>query len=131
MIYPNDYINKIICANCLDIMQGIPDNSIDLVLTSPPYNKNGFRGGKIEQTKGCWIGSKIEYDNYEDNMPEEDYKNWQISILDECYRIIKSTGSIFYNHKIRRSNHKASHPFEWVMKSKCNFYQQITWDRCG
>ena len=35
--YPNDFINKIICGNCLEVMKDIPDNSIDLVLTDPPY----------------------------------------------------------------------------------------------
>jgi len=38
MIYPDDFINKIICGDCLKIMELIPDKSIDLVLTDPPYN---------------------------------------------------------------------------------------------
>ena len=37
MIFPNDYLNKIICGDCLEIMKGIPDKSVDLVLTDPPY----------------------------------------------------------------------------------------------
>jgi len=35
----NNYINKIICGNCLEVMRDIPDKSIDLVLTDPPYGK--------------------------------------------------------------------------------------------
>ena len=35
--YPDDYINKIICGDCLEVMKGIPDKSVDLVLTSPPF----------------------------------------------------------------------------------------------
>ena len=35
--YPDDFINKIICGDCLKVMKDIPDNSIDLVLTDPPY----------------------------------------------------------------------------------------------
>lgn len=46
MIYPDDFINKIICKDCLEAMEEIPDNSIDLVITSPPYdnlrNYNGY-----------------------------------------------------------------------------------------
>jgi DNA modification methylase len=38
MNYPNDYINKILCGDCLELMKGIPDKSVDLVLTSPPYD---------------------------------------------------------------------------------------------
>jgi DNA modification methylase len=37
MKYPDDYINKIICGDCLDFMKGIPDNSIDSVITDPPF----------------------------------------------------------------------------------------------
>lgn len=46
MIYPDDFVNKVICGDCLDIMKDIPDKSIDLVVTSPPYdnlrNYNGY-----------------------------------------------------------------------------------------
>ena len=37
MKYPNDFVNKIICGDCLEVMKDIPDKSIDLVLTDPPY----------------------------------------------------------------------------------------------
>ena len=37
LIWPQDYINKIINMDCLDAMKGIPDKSVDLVLTDPPY----------------------------------------------------------------------------------------------
>ena len=37
MKYPDDYINKIICGDCINIMKGIPNDSIDLIVTSPPY----------------------------------------------------------------------------------------------
>ena len=38
MKYPQDFINKIICGDCLEVMKDIPDNSVDLVVTSPPYD---------------------------------------------------------------------------------------------
>ena len=38
--WPSDYINKVICGDCLEVMRGIPDNSVDLVLTDPPYGIN-------------------------------------------------------------------------------------------
>ena len=37
MKYTDDYINKIICGDCLQVMKGIPGKSIDLTVTSPPY----------------------------------------------------------------------------------------------
>jgi DNA modification methylase len=47
--YPNDFINKIICGDCLEVMKDIPDNSIDLVVTSPPYdNLRAYKGYKFD-----------------------------------------------------------------------------------
>jgi site-specific DNA-methyltransferase (adenine-specific) len=40
MKYPDDFINKIICGDCLEVMKDIPDKSVDLVLTDPPYGLN-------------------------------------------------------------------------------------------
>ena len=37
MKYPNDYINHIICGDCLKVMKDIPDDSIDLIIIDPPY----------------------------------------------------------------------------------------------
>lgn len=40
-----DFINKLFCGDCIEIMQQIPDNSVDLVVTSPPYdNLRTYKG---------------------------------------------------------------------------------------
>lgn len=40
------YINRITCADCLDILKQLPDKCVDLVLTDPPYGINTkFKGG--------------------------------------------------------------------------------------
>ena len=39
MKYPEDFINKIICGDCLEVMKDIPDESIDTIITDPPYLK--------------------------------------------------------------------------------------------
>ena len=121
---------KLIQGDCLTELKKLDSESIDLVFTSPPYNKNGFRGRRDNSKgKGRWSGADISYGGYDDNRDENEYQVWQIDILNECYRIIKKTGSIFYNHKIRRAGGVASHPFEWIVKSRAKFYQQIIWDR--
>jgi len=40
----DNYLNKIICADCLTTMKEMPGNSIDLVVTSPPYNLKNSTG---------------------------------------------------------------------------------------
>ena len=51
-----DYINKIICGDCLEVMKQLPDKCVDLVLTDPPYginenNKQNLSRGKLAQPK--------------------------------------------------------------------------------
>jgi modification methylase len=108
MQFPNDFINKIICADCLEIMKKIPDNSIDLVVTSPPYNlKNSTGNGMKANTKsGKWAGAALQngYSHHNDCMPHDEYAKWQKDCLMEMYRVIKNDGAIFYNHKWRVQN---------------------------
>ena len=40
MKYPDDFINKVIQGDCLEVMKQMPDKSVDLVLTDPPYGVN-------------------------------------------------------------------------------------------
>ena len=41
----NDYLNKILEGNCVEIIKNFEDNSIDLTLTSPPYdNLRNYKG---------------------------------------------------------------------------------------
>jgi len=105
MNFPTDYIDKIICGNCLDVMKQMPDNSIDLAVTSPPYNlKNSTGNGMSENTKtGKWAGNPLQkgYSHFDDCMPHDKYAKWQNDCLREMYRLIKDDGVIFYNHKWR------------------------------
>jgi site-specific DNA-methyltransferase (adenine-specific) len=105
MIFPDDYVNKIICADSLSIMRQMPDNCLDLVVTSPPYNlKNSTGNGMSANTKsGKWAGNPLQngYSHYSDNIPNDEYAEWQYNSLKEMYRLLKDDGAIFYNHKWR------------------------------
>ncbi len=100
-----DFINKIIQGDCIDIMKQLPSNSIDLVITSPPYNlKNSTGNGMKSNTKtGKWAGAALQqgYSHHNDCMPHDEYAMWQRKCLNEMFRLIKDTGAIFYNHKWR------------------------------
>ena len=125
-------INKIYNENCLDTMSRMKENSIDLIITSPPYNKAGYEGFiRKRHYKDSWSGRNIDYDNdvQKDFMIESDYQEQQIKVLNEMQRVLKPNGSIFYNHKVRVAQHKGSHPMEWILKSSLIFRQQIIWNR--
>jgi DNA modification methylase len=71
MIFPDDYVNKIHCADCLDFMKSIPDKSIDLVLTDPPY------------------GLGFEYNCFTDT--QDNLKSLVHNIMPEILRVSKRT----------------------------------------
>ncbi len=105
MIFPDNYINKILCGDSLNIMRQMPDSCIDLAVTSPPYNlKNSTGNGmKANTNSGKWAGNALQngYSHYNDNIPNDEYADWQHNCLKEMYRLIKNDGAIFYNHKWR------------------------------
>ena len=112
-------LNKIYNMDCLEGMRLLDDDSVDLIITSPPYNL-----GKNHHTGNNRFKS---YSDYNDDMPEELYQQWQIEILNECYRILKSNGSIWYNHKNRIKDGKQITPYEWLLKTDFIIKQEVIW----
>ena len=132
-------LNRIYNIDVLEGLKQLEDNSIDLIIFSPPYNKLGLRnkGRKvteknIKSAEGnrLWVQA-IAYggDFNSDCMKEEDYEKWQIEILNECYRVLKPDGSVFYNHKNRLFDGYVHSPYKWLYKTKLNIRQEIVWDR--
>ena len=123
-------LNKIYKCDVLEGLKRLDDESIDLIITSPPYNKAGFNG-KNKRTKHCIWNKTIDYSGNVDVdcMDESEYEDWQIVFLNECFRVLKKDGSMFYNHKIRVKHNEISHPLEWINESKFKCRQIITWDR--
>jgi len=65
--------------DCLEGIKELEAQSIDVVVTSPPYNLN------------------IKYGQYSDNKPRDEYISWLISIFSECKRVLKDDGHLFVN----------------------------------
>ncbi len=98
------YLNQIICGDSLKIMQEMPSESLDLVVTSPPYNlKNSTGNGMKDGRGGKWENAALVngYSHHNDCMPHDEYAHWQKNCLKEMFRLIKEDGAIFYNHKWR------------------------------
>ena len=107
---------KLINADCLDYMKTMEDNSVDITITSPPYNLGNkhHTGNKYHQA-------------YNDDLPEQEYQEQQIAVLNEIYRITKDTGSIFYNHKNRIKKGMQITPYKWIFKTKWIIKQELVW----
>jgi site-specific DNA-methyltransferase (adenine-specific) len=100
----SEFIDKIICGDSLKVMKSMPSGSVDLVVTSPPYNlKNSTGNGMKDGRGGKWANAALlqGYSDYDDCMPHEEYNKWQHECLLEMMRLIPEDGAIFYNHKWR------------------------------
>ena len=131
--YPGDFINKIICGNCLDILKQIPDGSIDLVLTDPPYgisqknlkidrtsiqNRSLKRSGKRSKELNYDFG---EWDHFENR---DELLSWTEQWVKECFRVLKESGnfvSFFAKDSI-------SH-FEDILSKYGHVRQTIVWHK--
>lgn len=72
MIWPCDFVDKLICSDCLGAMPDIPDQSVDLVFADPPFN----------------VGKA-----YSDSR--SDYRTWCSRWIAECFRVLRDTGSFY------------------------------------
>jgi len=74
-----NFVNKIINGDCIEVMKTMPENTVDLIVTSPPY------------------GVGIEYDTHNDDVDFEEYKIFSKEWLTEAYRVLKDDGRIALN----------------------------------
>ena len=98
------YENSIICGDSLSIMRRLPSGSVDLFVTSPPYNlKNSTGNGMKDGRGGKWANAALQngYTGHDDAMPYDEYCQWQRACLGEMMRLLREDGAIFYNHKWR------------------------------
>ena len=103
----------------------IPDESVDLVVTSPPYNIDIQYGNKT--SKGKVVESKgVKYD---DHMDEHDYRQMLESVFSECKRVLSKTGSIWINIKNRCIEGVVQPPF-WILDFFPDMYLKnlIVWN---
>jgi len=73
------FVNKIINGDCIEVMKTMPEGSIDLVCTSPPYGVN------------------IQYDTHNDDMEIGEYLEFSKKWLTEAYRVLKDDGRMALN----------------------------------
>ena len=80
----DEFINKIIHADCLEVMKKLPDKCIDLILTDPPY---GIKFGEYNRTNKTRDGvrykaNKYKNSNWDDSTPPD-------AVFEEMFRVSK------------------------------------------
>ena len=123
-------INKIYNENCLDTMRRMPDNFVDLTITSPPYNmKLKVQKGKYQHilSSSPWAAddARTKYcGDFEDSLPIEDFYKIHSEIVTELLRVSKM---IFYNISIVAGSKRA---FFKIIGEYSDFVKEIIiWDK--
>lgn len=116
---------NIIYLESSERMSNIPDKSIDMIVTSPPYNIDIKYGNKTE--KGKVVKSKGV--KYSDKLSEDEYRNMLRNVFDECKRVLKDNGSIWINIKNRLIKDNVMPPF-WIQEYFTDMYLKnlIVWN---
>lgn len=84
-------INKTYNEKCEATMAKMKDDFVDYVFTSPPYNIGKAIGGKKYQGK-----------NYQDELSQQQYFDWQVEVIEELLRVTKN--HVFYNTQLLTDN---------------------------
>ena len=115
---------ELIQGDCLEKMKDIPDGSVDLVFTSPPYNMN------LRIRNGVYCSRQIvkelstKYDGFDDNLPMEDYFNFNVSVVSELLRV---SDLVFYNVQFLTGNKSALYKLIGHFHDKIKEF--IVWDK--
>jgi modification methylase len=126
------WLNKVHHGDCIAVMNQMPEKSLDLVVTSPPYNlRNSTGGGLRNGSGGLWENAALleGYDGHSDDMPYDMYVGWQRTCLSAMLRLLKETGAIYYNHKWRVQDGLLQDRHELVAGFPVR--QIIIWQRAG
>lgn len=107
--------NKIYNEECLETLSRMANESIDLIIASPPTNKGWYRFVMYSESP-------------KDSITPMEYEAWQRRFIKECMRVLKPNGSMYYNHKDNMKFQRLIHP-TWVYDFP--LHQIIVWDKAN
>lgn len=117
-------LNEIYHGDCLDLMKTMDDKSVDLILTSPPYNmRTRIRNGVYTTRENTDHFSK-KYKHFDDAMSIDDYYEFHSACLKEMLRI---SPIIFYNVAIVTGSKEAL--FKIIGDFNKHLKDMIIWDK--
>lgn len=93
------FLNKIIFSDCMDILKALPDKSIELVLTDPPYGRDIIKNGKIGDNSLTTV-KNYGSETWDSKSPEKIY-------FDEIFRVSKNQiifGANYFIEKINKNS---------------------------
>lgn len=106
-------INKIYCGDCLEIIEKMPGDLVDIIITSPPYNFG------------------LEYENHTDTKNWDEYFNHLNEVWKQCKRVLKSGGRLCVNIQPLFSDYIPSHHIisKQLLDLGLLFKSEILWEK--
>lgn len=110
---PDEFVNKIICGDSAEVLARLPDNCVDLIFTSPPYNFG------------------LDYAEGQDDQRWDDYFHRLFQVLDQCIRVLKWGGRIAVNIQPLFSDYIPSHHIisNYFMDRRLIWKGEILWEK--
>jgi len=108
--------NMILEGNCFDLIKTLEDNSVDLIITSPPY------------------ADIVNYGNNVSIKKPKEYCDWLLPIFNDIHRVLKPSGSFILNINDNCSN-GLRNPFIYELiyrsqkETKLKFYDTYIWHK--
>lgn len=110
---PKEFENKVICADSLELLKKLPDNCVDIIFTSPPYNFG------------------LDYDSHNDTAMWDDYFDMLFKIFTECIRVLKYGGRFVVNVQPLYSDYIPAHHIisNFFIQNKMIWKGEIMWEK--
>lgn len=117
-------INKVYCMDCLEGLKKIPDRSVDLIVTDPPYFIENLKKDLRAQTIRRSSQNSIFHAEWDSSFQDlETYKEFIIKILDEFKRVLKEKGQVYMFFSY--------HHYHWarilIEEKNFRFYKPLIW----
>jgi len=123
MIQLTEEIN-LIHADCRDILPSLAGGGVDCIITSPPYNMNLRIRNGLHCSRQIVKELSTKYENYPDNLPMDDYFEFNRSVLTECLAV---ADLVFYNVQFLTGNKSAL--YRLIGHFADNLKEFIVWDK--
>ena len=117
-LLPPDFTDRIVCGDSEEVLRQLPDNCVDLVFTSPPYNF----GLGYQESDGSSNGDAADWESYFDKL---------FRVFDECIRVLKYGGRIVVNVQPLFSDYIPSHHVisNYFMERRLIWKGEILWEK--
>jgi site-specific DNA-methyltransferase (adenine-specific) len=106
---PRGHTSRFYLGDCIEVLNQLPAQSIDVIVTSPPYN----------------LG--IRYNRYQDSLAPSEYLEWTDAWVAAAARVLRPSGSLFLNVGARPSDPWTAMDVAQAVRSRLRLQNIIHW----